>query len=116
MLTISQAEDIQAAAQPRFKVTQHRKPWNAAAAWVLLQAEFLAAEADTARIDTVAEFARRLKATLEFKAERDSSIRRGAKSVEIRTWKALGDAIICGVDKPNSTSGAAFTISLADQQ
>lgn len=95
-----------------FKVTQFRKPWNQAAAWVLLQAEFLAAYSYEQHLYTVEEFAQRLRADLKFSAERNAIIRRGMANVEIKTWTILNGETVCGIDKPNSTNGAAFTISL----
>lgn len=97
---------------PQFNVTQNRKPWSAAAAWVLLQAKFLASDENPEVLHSVEQFAQRLRDTLQFKAERDGDIRRGLKGIEIKTWEIGKGAFACGIDKPNSTYAPAFTISL----
>ena len=101
--------------RPKFKVTQQRKPWSAAAAWVLLQAEFLASPENPEILHTVEQFAQRLRDTLQFKAGRDSDIRRGVKGIEIKTWEIGKGRFACGIDKPNSTYAPAFTITIEEQ-
>ncbi|HRI61225.1 MAG TPA: hypothetical protein PK228_15905 [Saprospiraceae bacterium] len=111
MLTI---QDVPA--PPKFKVTQQRKPWSAAAAWVLMQAEFLAGPENPEVLQSVEQLAQRLRDTLQFKAERDGDIRRGLKGIEIKTWSPQKGRVVCGIDKPNSTNGSAFYISLEETQ
>lgn len=98
---------------PRFKITQNRKPWNAATQWLYMQAEFLAGPENPEVLHSIEQFAQRLRDTFQFKQERDAAILRGAKSVNITTWKGV-EKMYCGINKANSTDGAALTITTAD--
>lgn len=106
-------KDMSRSIRPRFKITQNRKPWNAAATWLYMQAEFLAGPENPEVRHTVEQFAQRLRDTFQFKQERDGDIRRGAKNVDITTWEGEKN-MYCGVNKANSTDGAALTITLAE--
>lgn len=101
---------------PKFIVRQQRKPWSAAAAWVLQQAEFLAGPENPEVLHSVEQLAQRLRDTLHFKAERNLFIRRGLKGIEIKTWTIEKGRVVCGVDKPNSTNGSAFYITQEEPQ
>lgn len=113
MLTIEQVADIQAAPNPRFKCTQHRKPWNKAAEWLYQEATRMA-ENPAEHIKTVEQFASSLNLAFGVKVMlgRDKAIQRGASNVQIATWKGYKGEVIMGINRPNSTEGAAFTVSL----
>lgn len=97
----------------RFQIIRNRKPWNSAAEWLYEQAERLAQNAEAEGITTVPQFASRLNVNLGGKVMLgfgvSQAFKRGASSIEIKTW---GKGQYAGINKKNSTQGEALTIKL----
>jgi len=97
---------------PQFKIQINRKAWNEASKWLYKEAKRLADNAESEGVTTVKEFASSLSVSLGGKVmlgRMTPAFRRGAQSIEIGVWN---DDRFAGINKKNSTSGAALTISI----
>lgn len=97
--------------QPKFSVTQNRRPWNKLAEELYAYARFLSTQTFQ-DIESIHEFKRLLLSrAIDFCRINRKSI----DSVDIRTWGpnyGSENDCYCGFNRPNSTEGPAFVISI----
>lgn len=90
---------------PNFKITQQRKPWNNTVKWLYDKCQEIATYHDYMGIESVDLFVDCLKKSA---LEAGLSLDR----IYIRTWDAGGGKKVAGINKVNSTDGAALYITM----